>query len=69
MAELCEGMLGQCQRVLVEGPGREAGIMTGRLDNNMIVEFPGTDESLTGTFHTVQINSAKGAVLKGTLKE
>lgn len=43
--------------------------MTGRLDNNMIVEFPGTDESLTGTFHTVQINSAKGAVLKGTLKE
>lgn len=69
VAELCEGMLGQCQRVLVEGPGREAGIMTGRLDNNMIVEFPGTDESLTGTFHTVQINSAKGAVLKGTLKE
>ena len=69
VAELCEGMLGQCQRVLVEGPGREAGIMTGRLDNNMIVEFPGADESLTGTFHTVQINSAKGAVLKGTLKE
>ena len=69
VAELCEGMLGQCQHVLVEGPGREAGIMTGRLDNNMIVEFPGTDESLTGTFHTVQINSAKGAVLKGTLKE
>ena len=69
VAELCEGMLGQCQRVLVEGPGREVGIMTGRLDNNMIVEFPGTDESLTGTFHTVQINSAKGAVLKGTLKE
>ena len=31
VAELCEGMLGQCQRVLVEGPGREAGIMTGRL--------------------------------------
>ena len=69
VAELCEGMLGQCQRVLVEGPGREAGIMTGRLDNNMIVEFPSADESLTGTFHTVQINSAKGAVLKGTLKE
>ena len=69
VAELCEGMLGQCQRVQVEGPGREVGIMTGRLDNNMIVEFPGADESLTGTFHTVQINSAKGAVLKGTLKE
>ncbi len=52
VAELCSSLLGTSQRVLVEGPGREAGIMTGRLDNNMIVEFPCTDESLAGTFCT-----------------
>lgn len=42
--------------------------MTGRLDNNMIVEFPSTDESLAGTFCTVHIGAAKGAVLKGALE-
>ena len=68
VAELCSSLLGTSQRVLVEGPGREAGIMTGRLDNNMIVEFPCTDESLAGTFCTVHIGAAKGAVLKGALE-
>lgn len=68
VAELCSSLLGTSQRVLVEGPGREAGIMTGRLDNNMIVEFPSTDESLAGTFCTVHIGAAKGAVLKGALE-
>ena len=68
VAELCSSLLGTSQRVLVEGPGREAGIMTGRLDNNMIVEFPSTDESLAGTFCTVHIGAAQGAVLKGALE-
>ena len=68
VAELCSSLLGTSQRVLVEGSGREAGIMTGRLDNNMIVEFPSTDESLAGTFCTVHIGAAKGAVLKGALE-
>lgn len=65
--QLCAGLFGTQQCVLVEGPGREAGIMTGRLDNNMIVEFPCADASLAGTFRTVRIQAAKGAVLKGEL--
>ena len=66
--QLCAGLFGTQQCVLVEGPGREPGIMTGRLDNNMIVEFPCEDASLAGTFRTVWIQAAKGAVLKGELK-
>ena len=58
---------GQRVRVLVEGRGREDGVMTGRLDNNMVVEFPGEDDALTGAFAEVDVTGAKGAVLKGSL--
>ena len=54
-------------RVLVEGHGREDGVMTGRLDNNMVVEFPAADDALTGAFAEVSVTGAKGAVLKGCL--
>lgn len=65
--EIYSAYAGKCVRVLVEGPGREDGVMTGRLDNNMVVEFPCTDASLIGMFELVDVLDAKGAVLKGNL--
>lgn len=58
-------LVGTTARVLVEGPGREAGVFTGRLDNNMVVEFAGP--APVGQFAQARIDSAKGAVLKGRL--
>lgn len=49
---------------LVEGPGREEGMIAARLDNNMLVEFAG-DEKLTGHFVPVKVMALKGAVLRG----
>lgn len=63
--KLTGAMLGTCPAVLVEGPGREEGVYTGRLDNNMVVEFPGP--APVGQFARVKLTGAKGAVLKGTL--
>ena len=40
--------------------------MVGRLDNNMLCEFPG-DAALAGSFVKVRINDIKGAVLVGEL--
>lgn len=65
--QLCAAYHGTVQRVLVEGAGREEGVLTGRLENNMIVEFAG-DTGLVGSFAQVRIDSNKGAVLKGALE-
>lgn len=59
---------GQAYRVLVEGEGREDGQLTGRLDNNLLVEFAG-DMALIGQFATVQITGSKGVYLQGTLQK
>lgn len=64
--KLTAALVGTDVPVLVEGPGRLPGVFTGRLDNNMIVEFPGP--APMGAFATVTITGAKGAVLKGTIR-
>lgn len=64
--KLTAALVGADTLVLVEGPGRTPGVFTGRLDNNMIVEFPGP--APIGEFAAVTITGAKGAVLKGNLK-
>ena len=63
--KLTAKLIGTNARVLVEGPGRKEGVYTGRLDNNMVVEFEGY--APLGEFSDVQITAAKGAVLKGIL--
>lgn len=65
VARLTGALVGSVQRVLVEGAGRTPGVLTGRLDNNMIVEF--SEEAPLGQFADVRITGAKGAVLKGEL--
>lgn len=64
--ELAGALIGTVQRVLVEGEGRESGVLVGRLDNNSTVEFAG-DRARIGAFADVRIEALKGAVLKGTL--
>ena len=67
VTRLTGALVGSVQRVLVEGAGRTPGVLTGRLDNNMIVEF--SEEAPLGQFADVRITGAKGAVLKGELVE
>ena len=67
VARLTQKLVGQVQRVLVESEGRTPGVLTGRLDNNMIVEF--AKKAPLGQFAHVRITGAKGAVLKGELAD
>ena len=57
-------MAGQRVRVLAEAAGRSAGTLNGRLDNNLVVEFPG-DESLIGSYVPVRLTGARAALLVG----
>lgn len=65
--ELCQTLFGKAVRVLAEDEGREDGMLCGRLDNNMTVEFPAPTE-LIGSFVQVKVESAKGAILRGTME-
>ncbi len=66
VSEIVGGFVGETQRVLVEGDGRETGQLSARLDNNMTVEFMG-DNKLIGQFADVKITGAKGAILTGEI--
>ncbi len=57
-------LAGRDVRVLVEGAGRRAGTVTGRLDNNLTVEFP-APESLVGAWAQVHLTGARAALLTG----
>ena len=59
-------MAGQTVRVLVEAAGRTPGTVNGRLDNNLVVEFP-ADETLIGNWATVRLTGSRAALLVGTL--
>ena len=58
-------MVGKTVRALVEGPGREEGTLTARLDNNMTVDFAGG--APVGEFADVRVTGVRGAMLKGEL--
>ena len=59
-------MAGQTARVLVEAAGRTPGTVNGRLDNNLVVEFPGTEE-LIGQWAQVHLTGSRAALLTGEL--
>ncbi len=63
---LVAGLVGQTQRVLVEGTGRDEGTLSGRLANNLVVEFVG-DAGLIGSYATVHFTASRGTILKGEL--
>ncbi len=65
-AQLVKAHVGQTVRVLVEGFGRAEGSLSGRLDNNLTVEFPG-EAALLGQYAQVRLTGARATVLLGEL--
>ena len=63
---LVKAQVGQTVRVLVEGSGRAEGTLSGRLDNNLTVEFAG-EEALLGQYARVKLTGARATVLLGEL--
>ena len=65
---LVKAQVGQTVRVLVEGYGRNEGTLSGRLDNNLTVEFK-ADPALMGSYAMVHLTGARATVLLGELVE
>ena len=65
---LVKAQVGQTVRVLVEGYGRNEGTLSGRLDNNLTVEFK-ADPALMGSYAMVRLTGARATVLLGELVE
>ena len=61
---LVKDQVGQTVRVLVEGFGRAEGALSGRLDNNLTVEFA-WDAALLGQYVQVRLTGARATVLLG----
>ena len=61
-------MAGQTVRVLVEAAGRTPGTVNGRLDNNLVVEFPAS-ETLIGQWAQVHLTGSRAALLLGELAD
>ena len=65
---LVKAQVGQTVPVLVEGYGRNEGTLSGRLDNNLTVEFK-ADPALMGSYAMVCLTGARATVLLGELVE
>lgn len=62
----CASSVGTVQRVLVEGENPKTGLLTGRTDGNVVVDFAG-QPALIGGFADVRISSARNWILSGEL--
>ncbi len=60
-------MKGKTYRVLVEGKAKGDGVLSGRTEGNVIIEFKG-DERLIGTFVNVEVTEPKTWVVYGEYK-
>ena len=65
-AKRCQSAVGTVQRVLVEEEGKREGMLSGRTDGNVIVDFPGP-ASLVGQFADVRVTAARNWILTGEL--
>jgi tRNA-2-methylthio-N6-dimethylallyladenosine synthase len=66
--EISRRMVGTVQRVLVTGPSRrDPGQLSGRTENNRVVNFASDDVDLVGTFADVEIHEALPNSLRGRL--
>lgn len=67
---ISQGMIGTRQTVLVEGfAKKDPGQLSGRTENNRVVNFPCFDMSLVGQFVEVDIQEALPNSLRGVLAE
>ena len=64
----CARFAGRTMTVLVEEENRTPGYMTGRLDSNLLVHFPG-DASLIGRLVPVKLEKCHGFYYTGTLAD
>ena len=53
--------------MLVEGPGKKEGLLAGRTQGNVVIEFPG-EGSLIGSFVDVQVTQALAWILRGQME-
>lgn len=60
-------LLGKRFRVLVEGPGKREGLLAGRTEGNVVIEFPG-QSALIGSFAEVTVTEALAWILRGQLE-
>lgn len=65
-AKRCAAMVGQTERVLIEGVKEKTGELNARTSGNIIVELEG-DAGLVGTFQNAEITKARNWILKGKL--
>ena len=66
-AKRCASMVGSTEKVLVEEKCQNKdGVMSGRTNGNIIVEFAG-DESLIGSFVNIKITKARNWILNGEM--
>ena len=65
-ARRCAAMVGRKERVLVEEMNPRTGLLAGRTEGSVIVEFPG-EASQVGEFANVRITAAKNWILQGEL--
>ncbi len=65
-SEWMKRFVGRTCRVLADGKGREPGMLTGKNDENIIVNFAG-EESLIGEFCDVRITESMNWAVKGEL--
>lgn len=65
-ARRCASMVGQTQKVLIEGKTGKGNVLSARTSGNIIVELE-SDDALIGTFASVQITQARNWILKGIL--
>ena len=65
---LVKAQVGQTVRVLVESFGRSEGTLSGRLDNNLTVEFT-AGPALLGQYAMVRLTGARATVLLGELAD
>ncbi len=65
-ARRCAQMVGRKERVLVEEMNPKTGLLAGRTDGSVVVEFPG-EASLVGQFAMVEITAARNWILRGEL--
>ena len=65
-AAISEAMVGETHRILVSGLSRkDPGQLQGRTENNRVVNFPATDQTLIGRFVPVRIQAALPNSLRG----
>ena len=65
-ASRCAKMVGSTERVLVEERNEKNGLLCGRTESSIIVEFPGVDERI-GTFCNVRVTEARNWILRGEI--